>query len=275
MSTDTGTRLRSLYEPEGGVAQVFSPKVADYVASRPDYPPKLFDSLSTACNLRNGAVIADIGAGTGLFTRGLLQHGYRVIAIEPNATMRAAADQLLSGFPRYSSAHGSAEAIPTPQSSVDLITAAQAFHWFEIDRSRAEFLRVLRPEGKVALIWNDRVSTDPLHVALDEIFARYGGAKRGALVAHESRRDLAKFFGSTVPAELTWNHEHCLNQSGLLSLVFSRSYMPDRSSLLGHEVSQHVCEIFRRFATNAQVIVRYTTVATVGRPSESRSRSNW
>ena len=270
MPTDTGTRLRSLYEPDGGVAQIFSPKVIDYIASRPDYPAKLFESLRIACNLRNGAVVADVGAGTGLFTRGLLQHGYQVIAIEPNAAMRAAADQLLSGFPGYRSEHGSAEAIPTPPSSVDLITAAQAFHWFEIDVARAEFLRVLRPEGKVALVWNDRVLADPLHVALDEIFARYGGAKRGALVAHESRRDFPKFFGSTVPVELTWNHEHYLDQSGLLSLVFSRSYMPDRSSLLGHEVSQHVCEAFRRFATEAEVVVRYTTVAVVGRPSEAK-----
>ena len=268
MPPDTGTRLRTLYEPVGGVAQIFSPKVADYLASRPGYPAKLFESLTSTCNLRNGAVVADIGAGTGLFTHGLLQHGYQVIAVEPNAAMRAAADQLLTGYPGYRSEHGSAESLPIQPSSVDLITAAQAFHWFEIDRSRAEFLRVLRPKGKVALIWNDRVLTDPLHIALDEIFTRYGGAKRDALVAHESRSDLPKFFGSTVPAELTWNHEHCLDQSGLLSLVFSRSYMPDRSSLPGREVSHHVCEAFQRFATEAGVIVRYTTVAIVGRPSE-------
>jgi SAM-dependent methyltransferase len=269
MPTDTGTRLRALYEPEGGVAQIFSPKVADYLASRPDYPAGLFDSLGGTCGLREGAVIADIGAGTGLLTHGLLQRGYQVIAVEPNPGMRAAADRLLSAFSGYRSEHGSAESIPMPPSSIDLITAAQAFHWFDVDKSRAEFLRVLRPEGKVALIWNDRVLTDPLHIALDEIFTRYGGAKRDALVAHESGGDLPKFFGSTVPAELRWQHEHCLDQSALLSLVFSRSYMPDRSSPPGQEVSHDVCVAFQRFAIDAGVIVRYTTVAIVGRPSEA------
>jgi SAM-dependent methyltransferase len=271
MSTDPGKRLRAMYEPEGGVAQIFSPKVVDYMASRPDYPARLFESLGTACGLNDRALIADVGAGTGLLTHGLLKRGYRVIAVEPNPGMRDAADQLLSGFPGYRSEHGSAESMPIPPSTVDLITAAQAFHWFDIDRSRAEFLRVLRPAGKVALIWNDRVLTDPLHMALDEIFTRYGGAKREALVAHESRGDLPRFFGFTVPAELRWSHEHWLDQAGLLSLVFSRSYMPDRSSVPGHEASHHVGEAYRRFATDAGVIVRYTTVAIVGRPSEAKA----
>ena len=68
---DTGAQLRALYQPEGGVGAIFSPKVADYVASRPDYPAALFDALREACSLHPGAVVADIGAGTGLLTQGL------------------------------------------------------------------------------------------------------------------------------------------------------------------------------------------------------------
>ena len=99
-------------------------------------------------------MIADIGAGTGLLTQGLLARGYNVTAIEPNAGMRAAADQLLAGLHGYRSADGAAESIPVSSSSVDLITAAQAFHWFEIERARVEFFRVLRTHGKVALIYS-------------------------------------------------------------------------------------------------------------------------
>lgn len=263
---DTGAQLRSLYAPQGGTRQIFSSKVTDYVASRPDYPAALFDALRAECRLQPGAVVADIGAGTGLLTQGLLAQGYTVTAIEPSDNMRAAADAALARYPGYSSASGTAEHIPLPNSSVDLITAAQAFHWFDITVARAEFLRVLKPQGHVALIWNDRVSTDPLHAALDEIFAEYGGAKRGAMLAHDERSQVPAFFGAAKPLELTWPHAHQLTEEGLLSLVFSRSYMPARDSAAGQQASQQVRELFRSLAADGHVAVRYTTVAIIGRP---------
>jgi 2-polyprenyl-3-methyl-5-hydroxy-6-metoxy-1,4-benzoquinol methylase len=107
-TNDTGAQLRSLYEPQGGTGQIFSAKVSDYVASRPDYPAGLFDALRAECHLQAGAVIADIGAGTGLLTQGLLERGYAVTAVEPSDSMRAAADKTLGHFPAYSSASGSA-----------------------------------------------------------------------------------------------------------------------------------------------------------------------
>lgn len=263
---DTGAQLRALYQTQGGVGAIFSPKVADYVASRPDYPAPLFDALRVACSLHPGAAVADIGAGTGLLTQGLLAQGYNVTAIEPSAAMRAAADQALSQFAHYRSAQGSAEHIALPDASVDLITAAQAFHWFDVDAARAEFLRVLKPHGQVALIWNDRVLTDPLHTALNALFAKYGGPKRDALLAHEDRGNVSAFFGATVPQQWAWPHAHHLNEAALLSLVFSRSYMPDKDSPVGQQACADVREIFERLAVDGVVAVRYTTVAMLGRP---------
>lgn len=265
-ATDTGAQLRSLYEPQGGTGQIFSSKVSDYVASRPDYPAALFAALRNACKLQPGAVAADVGAGTGLLTQGLLAQGYAVTAIEPSDSMRAAADAALTHIPSYSSAVGSAEHLPLPAASVDLITAAQAFHWFDITAARTEFLRVLKPQGQVALIWNDRVSSDPLHIALDSIFAQYGGAKRGAMLAHDERSEVPAFFGAGIPLELTWPHEHQLSEEGLLSLVFSRSYMPAPDSALGLQASQQVRELFQHLATDGHIAVRYTTIAIIGRP---------
>lgn len=261
--------LHSLFSPQGGVTEVFSAKVADYVASRPDYPNALQEMLRTTCNLKPGADVADIGAGTGLLTRGFLQRGYNVVAVEPNAEMRVAADRLLARLPGYRSVAGTAEDTGLPTSSIDLIAAAQAFHWFDIEPARAECLRVLRPQGKVALIWNDRLPMDPLHVALDEIFAEYGGAKRGALVAHEERRDVPRFFGAAVPSEFCWPHEHVVNMDGLESLAFSRSYMPARDSEAGAQVAERVRALFDRLAHDGKLTVRYTTVAIIGRPSEA------
>ena len=266
MVADTGAQLRSLYKPQGGVGEIFSAKVSDYVASRPDYPGPLFDMLHTRGNLSPASTIADVGAGTGLLTQELLRRGYSVLAVEPNGEMRCAADRLLSAYQRYLSVCGSAESMPIESFSVDLVTVAQAFHWFERDKAKAECLRVLRPQGQVALIWNDRVLTDPLHVALDDVFARYGGAKRGALVAHEERHDVPKFFGVDAPQQFSWPHEHRLNEAGVLSLVFSRSYMPDRDSRAGKEASDEVRDIFAQYASGDTLSVRYTTVAIIGRP---------
>jgi len=264
---DTGAKLRSLYAPEGGVRSIFSAKVADYVASRPDYPRALFEALAARCPATDETVAVDVGAGTGLLTQGLLRTGYRVVAVEPNPGMRAASDLLLGGFDGYRSVDGSAESIPLESGSVQLVTAAQAFHWFDVERARAECLRVLAPGGLVALVWNDRVLDDPLHVALDGVFAEFGGAKRAALLAHEDRADVPKFFGPTQPEALSWPHEHLLGAEGLLSLVFSRSYIPQRGAPAGLAVAQRVSRIFSHFVVNDAVSVRYRTVAILGRPS--------
>src|ERR1019366_4976670 len=201
-------------------------RVADYIASRPDYPGALYAALRDYCAPSEAVTVADVGAGTGLLTQGLLRNGYRVVAVEPNADMRGASDRLLNGTDGYRSVAGCAESMPLGAASIHLITAAQAFHWFEVDRARAEFLRVLTEKGLVALIWNDRVLGDPLHAALDEVFGEFGGAKRAALVVHEGRADVPRFFGSTRPRELSWPHAHRLDENGLQSLVFSRSYIP-------------------------------------------------
>jgi SAM-dependent methyltransferase len=270
---DTGSRLRALYEKDGGVGEIFSAKAADYIASRPDYPTSLFDVLRNTCKVSVGAFVADIGAGTGLLTKGLLQQGFRVVAIEPNASMRKICDQLLEKYKKYQSADGSAEAIPLEALSVDLITSAQAFHWFEADKAKAEFLRVLRPLGQVALIWNDRVLEDMLHVELDKLFTEFGGPKRAVLVAHKKRVDVSKFFGTTVPIEFSWPHEQSLNQAGLESLAFSRSYMPERNSPAGREISHRVSRIFKSHVKTGLVTVRYTTIVMIGRPSCSQTHS--
>jgi SAM-dependent methyltransferase len=257
-----------LDETTGGVTTIFSKKVADYIASRPNYPAALFDTLADIGQLTINSTVADIGAGTGLLTQGLLDRGYHTIAVEPNEPMRAAADHLLGNNSKYRSVNGSAEATLLPSSSVDLITAAQAFHWFEIEKVLTECLRVLSPTGQVALIWNDRQYADTLHIALDELFAEFGGAKRQALVTHEEQRDLSKFFGTSTPLELSWLHEHSLSEPGLASLVFSRSYMPDRETALGDAVRQRVADIFSNNCVNEKVVVRYTTLAIIGRPAD-------
>jgi ubiquinone/menaquinone biosynthesis C-methylase UbiE len=110
------------------------------------------ESATLIVSLSAGAAIADVGAGTGLLTRGFLARGYNVVAVEPNPAMREACDRYCGAFERYRSVEGTAESMPLAAGSVDLVTAAQAFHWFDIERARAECLRVLEPDGRVALV---------------------------------------------------------------------------------------------------------------------------
>ena len=263
---DTGAELRARYAGDGGATAIFTGRVADYVASRPDYPPALFETLKSLCPPVAGSVVADIGAGTGLLTNGLLACGYRVVAVEPNPAMRVAADDYLRKYENYRSVEGCAESMPLAAGSVQLITAAQAFHWFEVGRARAEFLRVLTPEGLVALIWNDRVLHDPLNAALDEVSLAYGGGKRAAMVAHEERQYVPQFFGDAVPKEFSWPHRQRLSEEGFLALVFSRSYIPARTTADGEKVAELIRAIFRRHAIGESVEIPYRTVAIIGRP---------
>lgn len=268
MSGDAGADLRALYGSCGGVRAVFSSKVADYLASRPDYPAALFDALADIGALRPRSEVADLGSGTGLLSSDLLRRGHTVHAVEPNPEMRRAADRLLSSASGYRSICGSAEATTLPAGSIDLVTAAQAFHWFDIDAARSDCRRILRPQGQVALIWNDRVAGDALHRALDELFARFGGAKRDALLAHEDRSQVPRFFGRVQIRTLELPHEHRLDAQGLEALVLSRSYMPARDSDAGEQVRREVAGVFAASTMNGvDVIVRYRTVAMVARPA--------
>ncbi len=263
--SDAEKALHAAYAADGGPRAVFSAKVADYVASRPDYPDALFDLLVQRCSPAAAAQVVDLGAGTGLFTQGLLARGYKVLAVEPNPAMRQAADTRLGGHTGYRSAEGSAEAVPLPDRSVNLITAAQAFHWFEIDAARRECQRLLVPGGLIALVWNDRVLEDPLHRALLAVNETFGGERRDALLAHEDRSRVPLFFEEGTAETLSWPHEQTLGADGFSALVFSRSYMPRRDSDAGRQAATNLQRIFEAFAHDDRVAVRYRSVMTIGR----------
>ncbi|HZQ47481.1 MAG TPA: class I SAM-dependent methyltransferase, partial [Verrucomicrobiae bacterium] len=134
----------------------FSSRVENYIKYRPGYPQGIIDLMRKECQLTSASVIADIGSGTGILTELLLRNQNTVFGIEPNQEMRAAAERLLSSYPQFHSVPATAETTTLPDKCVDLITAGQAFHWFDREKTRQEFLRILKPQGWVALIWNDR-----------------------------------------------------------------------------------------------------------------------
>ena len=131
----------------------FSRVAADYERHRPGYPTALLDRVAAAVGIGPGRTVVDVGAGTGKLTRLLLRYGCDVAAVEPLAEMRA---QLAEVLPDVQALDGTAEAMPLADASVDVVTAGQAFHWFDTERALDEFHRVLRPGGWLVLVWNDR-----------------------------------------------------------------------------------------------------------------------
>lgn len=266
---DRARALRESYAGNGGSTAVFSPRVNDYLASRPGYPADLFEEILRRIPLSEASVIADVGSGTGLLAAGFLERNVRVVAVEPSEEMRRVADACWGTQERYRGVAGTAEQMPLPTGSVALVTAAQAFHWFDLERAREEFLRVLVPEGKVALIWNDREMMDPTQQALEAVFAEHGGPQRAALAAHDDRSGVALFFGSKPCTELSWNHEQVLDARGVEALVFSRSYIPLRTSTAAPAVRASIRHHLEPRMRDGELTLRYVTRLYLGRPEPS------
>ncbi len=155
--------------------QRFSSRVENYVRYRPGYPPEILELLKKECGLARDSVIAEIAFGTGIFTQMLLEDGNRVIGVEPNDDMRRAGEEFLKSYPRFTSVAGTAEETTLPDHSIDIITAAQAAHWFDCGKARLEFLRILKPEAWLALVWNDRrLDATPFARNYENLVITYG-----------------------------------------------------------------------------------------------------
>jgi SAM-dependent methyltransferase len=152
--------------------QGYTANADSYVRGRPDYPPALAGWLTDTLGLKPGASVVDLGAGTGKFTPRLLQTGARVIAVEPVDSMRV---RLAAALPDVEALAGTAQSMPLGNASVDAVVCAQSFHWFASRAALDEIHRVLKPGGRLGLVWNLRDARVPWVAKLDAIVNRYEG----------------------------------------------------------------------------------------------------
>lgn len=252
-------------QPIADATQRFSNRVDDYVRYRPTYPVEAVACLRDEFGLRPENVIADVGSGTGIWSELLLRGGNEVIGVEPNAPMRAAAERLLAGEPRFRSIAATAEATTLPNASVDWVMAAQAFHWFGLERTRREFRRILRSPKCVALLWNDRRTDTPFLAAFEAFLETHGTDY--AAVRHKNTTAegvLEQFFEQRAIERRTFANRQLLDLAGLRGRVLSASYMPGVGHA-GHDAMiAALGELFERFATNGAVSVEYDTRLFVG-----------
>ena len=220
-------------------------RVADaYEQSRPGYPADavLWLAGETPCD------VVDLGAGTGKLTRSLAALGHHVVAVEPLGEML---DRLRATVPGVTAVMGSAESMPLPDGAADVVACAQAFHWFDQEAALAEIARVLRPGGRIALVWNVRDERVPWVSELSDAMVGRTGVDRGAAAPIEQ----SGLYGPVEHA--TFEHTQTVDRDALRALVLSRSYcavLPEeeRAPILGR-----VDRLFDEYARDGLLTLPY------------------
>ncbi len=236
----------------------FSQRAQDYVAARPSYPDGALDALFGGLGDPRDLTVADLGAGTGISSRLLAARGAQVIAVEPNAKMREAAQP----HPNVTWCAGTAEATGLDEASVDLVTVFQAFHWFDHADALREMLRILRPGGRGAVVYNERDEADPFTAAYGELVRRY------ALDETEERRAhaldvFARFRGwhrirrSEVP------NEQFLDVEGVVARARSSSYLP-QTGAVADELHAALRALAAAYLVDGRVTMRMQTIVVTG-----------
>ncbi|BAY76242.1 hypothetical protein NIES25_26910 [Nostoc linckia NIES-25] len=232
----------------------FSDRAEDYVKYRPSYPADAIDIILEGLDKNSQIIVADIGAGTGISSRLLAERGVNVIAIEPNAAMREAAEpHALVDF-----RDGTAEFTKLPDRSVDLVTCFQAFHWFNPEATLLEFHRILKPSGRLAIVWNNRDKEDALT-------AEYSRIVREASDNHpaESRMQSVEPLLATTHfiniREYKFTYRQQLDLTGLIGRAKSVSYLPNEV-LANNKFIDNFQELYQRFSDeNGFVYLVYRT----------------
>lgn len=232
----------------------FSDRAEDYARYRPSYPAAAIDAILDGLGPAEVLTAADVGAGTGISARLLADRGVCVFAIEPNAAMRGAA----APHPRVEWRDAAAELTGLEDDAVDLVVCAQAFHWFDPTRALREFHRILRPRGRLALMWNNLDESDACSAGYRRVFIDAGAGHLGFEHDLDPRRlvDSGCFIDVRtvdVPSE-----QH-LDADGLIGRAMSASYAP-KLGPRADRLRADLDTLHRRFADDGgKLALRYRT----------------
>ncbi|MGP1382246.1 MAG: class I SAM-dependent methyltransferase [Thainema sp.] len=232
----------------------FSNRAQDYAQHRPSYPATAIAHILADLGDPSSLTAADIGAGTGISARLLAEQGVTVWAIEPNAAMRQAAEP----HPHITWQDGQAETTGLPDAAVDLVTCCQAFHWFRPEPSLQEFHRILRPSGRLALMWNDRDESDEFVGQYTQLLRDAAGNR---YLNHADHRELEVVQHSPLFKDyqaLTFPYHQFLTLEGLIGRAMSSSYVP-QSGAAAEQLVTNLTQLHQRFS-DADGRVRFAYV---------------
>jgi SAM-dependent methyltransferase len=247
----------------------FLGRVDHYAKHRPSYPAAAIDLLAARCGLKPGARVIDLGSGTGILAKLVLERGAQVHGIEPNAEMRRYSDEALGGAD-FHTQDGTAENTRLPDAHFDLLVAGQSFHWFDPERTRIEALRILKPGAWAALLWNERPRD--ANAFLDEyeaLLRRYAPEYEAVTRRRAEAGGIGRFFGRE-PETATFANQQVFDFEGLAGRVQSSSYapMPDRPE---HEpLMAGLREIFDRHQQDGKLAFPYRTLVYFAQPDSGR-----
>lgn len=240
----------------------FSRKAEVYSKYRPSYPTKILEILGIEIGFTSDKIVADIGSGTGILSKIFLDNGNFVYGIEPNNQMRSFAEKNLACFRKFVSLNRLAERTGLPDSSVDLVTAGQALHWFDRDLARTEFARILKKKtGCVMIIYNERKKKDATMDDYDSLVDRHAAKSETPDVDSEY---LTNFFAHKDYKEFTVPNEQALDYDGLVGRATSASYLPSKGEPGFDVLEKDVTELFNRYAQNGKITLRYETIIFLG-----------
>lgn len=243
----------------------FSNRVEDYVKYRPGYPPSIIYFLQEEYKLNTEKKIADVGAGTGISTELFFKAGYNVIAIEPNEEMREKAMELLGMYKGVKVMNGAAEQTGLEHESVDAIVCGQAFHWFDMAKTKEEFKRILKPKGLVILIWNERRTATIFGKEYDALIVKH--ARDYVKVDHRNidMEHIAAFYSPQECELKVFENKQVFNYEGLEGRLLSSSYMPQREDEGYDAMAKDLKALFERYESDGRVAIYYDTKVYVGR----------
>lgn len=250
---------------EISTAARFSNRVENYVRYRPGYPKEVVECLKAEIGLSASSVIADIGSGTGISAKLFLDEGCAVFGVEPNETMREAAAQFLSFYENFKSVNGTAEDTTLEEKSVDFVAASQAFHWFDAEKFKQEAKRILKADGYVVLIWNERqLDTTPFLREYEKLLLEYGTDYKEVRHDNYEHLKIENFFDKGY-AKKTFPNEQHLDYGGLKGRMMSSSYMPSESHPRFPQMIEDLENLFARHKEDDRIKLLYDTKVFYGR----------
>lgn len=204
----------------------FTTKAEVYAKARPRYPQAVVTFLESENILHPGNTVVDLGSGTGLSALPFLETGYTVIGVEPNDSMRAEGVHFLAQYPRFRTVQGSSVATSLPDRTAEVVIAAQAFHWFDLEKTRAEMQRLLQPPGWFVAMWNHRnVQASAFQQQYDTILRRYCPDYHILADLYGSPTRAATFFSQGY-RQVTLPNPQQLNWELFQARIESSSYIP-------------------------------------------------
>lgn len=233
-----------------------------YAKARPKYAAELFNYLKNISDIPAGSVFADVGSGTGIFTEQLLNCGYKVFAVEPNADMRKKAEEKLSENRNFISVNGSDSNMNLPNKSVDFITAAQAFHWFDSKSFKCECKRVLKPNGKVILVYHSRDDKAECTKLLANLRYKYNPEFHGFSNGMSDKKCI-DFFAKKCDIFRADNTQ-IYDRQGYINRVLSSSYSLKEGDDGYAEYLKEINKIFDKLSTGNHISIPTETVAYIG-----------